>query len=76
LAERLAAAEARKQEGVEGAKHRIRHGMRRSFEQDERYLRQQTLRSNLIVAGIVVMLLIVGYMLLTIYLPEMEQLLE
>ena len=76
LEERLAAVEERKQEGLEGTKHRIRHGIRRSFEQDERYLRQQTMRSNLIVAGIVVMLLIVGYMLITIYLPELEQLLE
>lgn len=76
LQERLAAVESRKQEGIEGAKNRIRQGIRRSFEQDESYRRRQVLRSNLIVAGIVVMLLVLGYMLLTIYLPQWERLLE
>ena len=76
LEERLQSLRELQKEDIEGTKARIASGMRNSYQADQAYRKQQVLRSNLILAGVVIMLLILGYMLLNVYLPQLNQFIE
>ena len=64
--------------GVEGAKARISGGFRRggSYGTDQRQRQRQVMRSNIILIGVVVMLIVICYLLLQVYLPELEEFLQ
>jgi hypothetical protein len=57
-------------------KARLSGGFRRGFEQSNTARRGQVLRSNLILLGIVALLIVFSYMILTVYLPEIVNMLE
>ncbi|MEZ4987369.1 MAG: hypothetical protein R2795_20380 [Saprospiraceae bacterium] len=73
LQERLEAIKELQQEDMEGMKARIASGMRSSHAADERYRSQQVMRSNLILVGVIIMLIVLGYLLLNVYLPELDK---
>lgn len=76
LEERLKSLRELQQEDIEGTKARIASGMRSTYQADQAYRKQQVLRSNLILVGVVIMLIILGYMLLNVYLPQLNQFME
>ena len=61
---------------MEGTKARISSGMRSRHKADQQYRKQQVMRSNLMLAGVLLMLLVLGYLLLNVYLPELNQFME
>ncbi len=78
LEERIRRAEARKQGGQAAVKERIREGLRKGSTYNPRYRKMKSdavLRSNLLLLAIVVVLVLLTYMLLTVYLPRLEGLL-
>ncbi len=77
LAERLERIDSLQRGGVEGAKARISGGFRRGgYLSDARVRQRQVLRSNLLLVAVVAMLLILCYVVISIYLPALEQLLD
>jgi len=76
LEDRLAELREREKNDMEGAKARIASGMRSSYMADQAYRQQQVRRSNIILVGIVIMLIVLGYLVLNVYLPEFTKLLE
>lgn len=76
LQERLKSLEELKKEDTEGAKARISSGIRGGYQKDQEYHRQQIRRSNIKLVTIVVMLLVLAYLLLNVYLPELNKFLE
>lgn len=64
--------------GVEGVKARISSGFRRGggYGTDTRLRQRQVMRSNVILIGVVVMLLVISYLLLQVYLPQIEEFLQ
>ena len=77
LEERLKRVEKIQQRDAEAVKARLSGGFRRGFEAGGRTShRGQVLRSNLILLGIIVILLLLSYLLLTVYLPEVVNFLE
>lgn len=76
LKERLAELERLKENGLEGTKARISSGIRRGYLADQDYRKKQIMRSNLTLVLIVIMLIVLGYLLLDVYLPEITQMLE
>ena len=76
LEERLEALRELQKDDIDGTKARIASGIRGSYRTDQDYRRRQVLRSNLILVGVVIMLLVLGYLLLNVYLPELNQLME
>ena len=69
LEERLTQIEAIKEGGVEAAKSRISGGFKRGYASNYKAKRQQVLRSNLMLMGIVALLLIMSYLFIIKYLP-------
>lgn len=76
LEDRLAELREREKNDVEGAKARIASGMRSSYMADQAYRSQQVRRSNLVLVGIVIMLIVLGYLVLNVYLPDITKLLK
>ncbi len=76
LKERLDELEKIRGEGLEATKARISSGMRRGYLADQSYRQKQVTRSNVILVMIVAMLLVLGYLLLDVYLPELVNFLE
>ncbi len=76
LQERLKELKELQKEDIDGTKARISSGMRSTWNSDKEYRRKQVMRSNLILVGLVIMLLILGYLLLNVYLPELTQLMQ
>lgn len=76
LQERLKALKELQRDDVDGAKARISSGIRGRYGVDQAYRKQQVLRSNLILVGVVVMLIVLGYLLLNVYLPELNKFIE
>ena len=76
LEERLKSLRELQKEDIEGTKARIASGMRSTYQADQAYRKRQVLRSNLILVGVVIMLIILGYMLLNVYLPQLNQFME
>jgi hypothetical protein len=72
LQERMQKIEDMKRGGIEGTKARISSNIRRSYRGNHGYRKQLVLRSNLILVGIVVMLLILCYYMFQVFLPEIE----
>lgn len=68
-----------RQNGVSAESVRARiasGGIRRGFEATGHRRRQQTMRSNFILIGVIIALLFLAYMLLNVYLPEFEEMLN
>jgi hypothetical protein len=70
LEERLKNADLRKKGDKEAIKDRISSGFRKGYMADTNYRKQRVLRSNLILIGIIVMLMLVAYYGLGVYLPR------
>jgi hypothetical protein len=65
--------------GIEGTKTRISGSFRRGgggYGTDTRMRQRQVLRSNVILIGVVAMLIVICYLLLQVYLPQMEEFLQ
>jgi hypothetical protein len=74
LEERLKKAELRrtgKGGDKEAIKARISTGLKRGYLADSSYRKKKVLRSNMVLIGIIVMLVILAYYGLTVYLPKM-----
>lgn len=76
LQERLNTLRELKKNDVDGAKARITSGIRGGYMQDQEYRRNQVRRSNLKLVMIVIMLVVLGYLLLNVYLPELNAFIE
>ena len=78
LQERLKYLESLQEDGVEGMKARISGGLRRGggYLADNRVRQRQVMRSNLILIGVIIALLILCYLMLMVYLPQIEQMLQ
>ena len=79
LEERLKQLDSRKDSGIEATKARISGGFRGKGymgHKESGYRKQQTQRSNFILLGVVVVLLVVSYLFLAVYLPRIVQLVE
>jgi len=72
LKERLERVENMKKGDPEAIKARLSGGFRRGYEQgrNTRFRKQQAMRSNLVLLGVIVVLLLLSYMFLTVYLPD------
>lgn len=70
--ERLKRLRALRDEGVDGSKARISSGLKRGYLGSSTIRRRQVRRSNLILLGIVVLLIVLVYLFLTVYLPRIE----
>ena len=77
LKERLERVENMKKGDPEAIKARLSGGFRRGYEQGRnvRFRKQQAMRSNLVLLGVIVVLLLLSYMFLTVYLPGIAALL-
>ncbi len=71
LEERLKKAELRKEGDKEAIKARISSGLKRGYLSDASFRKKRVMRSNLILIGIIVLLLILTYYGLAVYLPKM-----
>lgn len=76
LQERLKRIELMKGGDTEAAKARIAGGFRRGYVTNKGSRKKQVLRSNLVLVGIILLLLLLSYMFLTVYLPEIAKSLE
>ncbi len=78
LEERLKQIDSRKDTSIEATKARISGGFRGKgyIKTDSSYRKQQAQRSNFILLGVVVVLLVVSYLFLAVYLPRIVQLVE
>ncbi|MEN0005267.1 MAG: hypothetical protein AAF798_14030 [Bacteroidota bacterium] len=76
LKERLAQIEQLKNNDAEAAKARISSGFRRGYQANNVSRKGQVLRSNLVLLAIVGILVVFTYMFLTVYLPEIVNMVE
>ena len=76
LQERLEQIEQMKGRNPEAVKARLSGGFRRGFEANSSARKGQVLRSNLVLLAIVVLLVGFSYMFLTVYLPEIVNMVE
>lgn len=76
LEERLEELKELQKEDLEGSKARISSGLRGGYMADQTYRQKQVFRSNLTLVGLIVMLAVLGYFLLSVYLPELTKFLE
>lgn len=76
LEERLKRLEKIQSGGAEGARARISGGFRRGFSLDSKARSRQVRRSNLMLIGIVVALVVLSYVMLSVYLPQIVDMLE
>lgn len=77
LQQRIQQAKARNSGDPEAMKARISSGMRRSFGKENAQARSRGVRrSNMILLGVIGALLLVSYTLLTVYLPEIINMIE
>ncbi len=76
LQERLKELEELRKSDVDGAKARISSGLRGGYLADQGYRRKQVMRSNLTLVAIIAMLAVLGYFVLSVYLPELTKALE
>lgn len=71
LQERLNRIERVKEGDPEAIKARLSGSFRRGFEQGQaRFRKQQAMRSNLVLLGVLVALLFLSYLFITVYLPD------
>lgn len=77
LEERLKQIEERSGNDPQAIKARLAGGgFRRGYQSDGSYRKRQVLRSNAILMGIVVVLIIFSYLFLSVYLPQIINVLE
>lgn len=76
LEQRLKHIKDSKNGSVEAAKARIANRMRRGYSSNYQSKRQQLLRSNMILLGTILFLLLLSYMFITKYLPRIVQALD
>ena len=76
LEDRLRTLAELQRDDIAGAKSRISSGIRSGYLADQTYRQQQIRRSNLVIVGVVIMLLVLGYLLLNVYLPELTKFTE
>ena len=73
LQERLKRAEDRKGNSAEAVKSRIAGGFKRGYASDMRLRKKQVMRSNAILLGIIVALVLLSILFLTVYLPKIVE---
>ncbi len=74
LEERLKQINDMKEGDAEAMKARLTAGFRKGgFHGDTRYRSKQVMRSNLTLIGIIVVLLLLSYLFITLYLPEIAE---
>jgi hypothetical protein len=76
LQDRLNALKELQKNDIEGTKARIASGIKSGHLQDQAYRQDQIKRSNIKLVMIVVMLVVLGYLLLNVYLPELNAFME
>lgn len=76
LEERLERIKQIQGEGTDAMKARISSGLKRGYRGDQRLRQQRAMRSNLLLIGVIVVLLLISYALLTIYLPGLVEAIE
>ncbi len=76
LDDRLAQIEAMKNGGIEATKSRISGGFKRGYAANYKAKRKQVFKSNMMLMGIIVLLLIASYLLISKYLPMIATSLE
>lgn len=77
LQKRIREAEERKGSSAEAVRGRLAAGgFKRGYSADNRLRQRQVLRSNLILVGIIVLLILLSYLFLTMYLPEIVESLQ
>lgn len=77
LEERLRRVEERKKNDVEGAKARISSSFRsKGYHVNSSYRQRQTMRSNMVLFAVIIILVLLAYLLLTVYLPRIVQMVE
>ena len=70
LQERLQQIEAAKEGDAEAMKARLAANFRKGYAKDASFRKKQVRRSNLTLLGILALLIILSYLFITIYLPE------
>lgn len=76
LEERLKRINEIQEGGTSGAKARISGGFRRGYSMDSKSRSRQVMRSNLMLIGIVVALVVLSYVMISVYLPQIVDVLE
>ena len=76
LQERLERVKQIQGEGSEAMKARISSGLKRGYRGDERLRKQRVMRSNLVLIGVIAVLCVLSYLVLTIYLPGIVEAVE
>lgn len=74
--ERLAQLKAMEGSNTDAIKARISGGIRRGYAKDASIRNKQVMRSNIILATIIVGLIVISYMVLVVYLPRIVAALE
>ena len=70
LEERMKQIEAAKEGDVEAMKARLAATFRKGYSNDTHLRKRQVMRSNLILLGIIVLLIILSYLFIIVYLPQ------
>lgn len=68
--ERLKQIEAMKEGDAEALKARLSANFRKGYAKDTSFRKRQVMRSNLILLGVLALLIILSYLFITVYLPE------
>lgn len=76
LEERLKRIDEIQSGGTAGAKARISGGFRRGYSLDSKSRSRQVMRSNLMLVGIVLALVVLSYVMISVYLPQIVEMLE
>ena len=76
LEERLKQIEEMQGNDAEAVKARLSSGLRRGYVKDQSIRETQVMRSNMMLLIIIVALVLVSYLVLTVYLPKMVQMMD
>lgn len=76
LQDRLQELKELQKDDIDGVKARIASGMRSSHLEDEGYRKTLLRRSTITLVGVIVMLIVLTYFLLSVYLPELSKFIE
>ena len=76
LQERLQQIEDMKASGPEGAKARIASGLRRGYNADAKFKSRQVRKSNFTLLAIILFLLLLSYVILSVYSPQIVEVLS
>jgi hypothetical protein len=76
LEERLKRIDEIQDGGTAGARARISGGFRRGYNMDSKVRSRQVMRSNLMLIGVVVALVVLSYLMISVYLPQIVEMLN